>query len=332
MLKYVLKRLLTACFILVGVSFLIYLIVRLMPTNVIESNYYATHDKTEGNAEALKQLLARYNLDDDSFWGILKGWWIWLMNFFRGDLGVSLTNDKPVQEIIFANMGTSFAVSFVSLILELIIAIPLGIKCACNQYGKLDYAVTVFTMIGISFPSFFFAGIIIKVFAVDLGWFEAGGLSTPSLPIDISGFELFINQCWHLILPIFVLTVLSIGSMMRYTRTNTLEVLNADYIRTARAKGLSENSVVYKHVFRNTLIPLITTLAGMLPALFGGSMIVEQMFSLPGIGNTAYTMTRAGDITFIMGYDMFIAALTVIGILLTDLMYVVVDPRVKLGK
>ena len=119
---------------------------------------------------------------------------------------------------------------------------------------------------------------------------------------------------------------------MRYTRTNTLEVLNADYIRTARAKGLSENSVVYKHVFRNTLIPLITTLAGMLPALFGGSMIVEQMFSLPGIGNTAYTMTRAGDITFIMGYDMFIAALTVIGILLTDLMYVVVDPRVKLGK
>ena len=120
--------------------------------------------------------------------------------------------------------------------------------------------------------------------------------------------------------------------MMRYTRTNTLEVLNADYIRTARAKGLSENKVVYKHVFRNTLIPLVTTLAGVLPGLFGGSMIVEQIFALPGIGNLAYYHTQQGDIPFIMGYDMFIATLTVIGILLTDIMYAVVDPRVKIGK
>ena len=228
-------------------------------------------------------------------------------------------------------MGVSFAISFISLLLQLIIAIPLGIKCACNQYGKLDYTVTALTMIGISVPSFFFASIIIKVFALDLGWFEPGSLISGSM-VNSVGFERFINICWHMVLPIFVLTILSIGSMMRYTRTNTLEVLNADYIRTARAKGLSENKVVYKHVFRNTLIPLVTTLAGILPGLFGGSMIIEQMFSLPGIGNTAYQMTLKGDIPFIMGYDMFIATLTVIGILLTDIMYAVVDPRVKIGK
>ncbi len=118
---------------------------------------------------------------------------------------------------------------------------------------------------------------------------------------------------------------------MRYTRTNTLEVLNADYIRTARAKGLSEHSVVYKHVFRNTLIPLVTMLAGTLPSLFGGAMITETVFDIPGIGHTAYQALLAGDIPFIMGYNMFIAFLTVIGILLTDIMYAVVDPRVKLS-
>ncbi|MDE5667605.1 MAG: ABC transporter permease, partial [Clostridia bacterium] len=274
-------------------------------------------------------ILARFNLGDNSFGGIVGGWWKWITAFFSGDLGTSF-DGKPVGEEIFNNMGVSFAISLIALVLELVIAIPLGIKCACNQYGKLDYTVTVLTMIGISFPSFFFASIVIKIFSVDLGWFPNGGLNTPTA--NYTGFMAFMDNVWHLILPIFVLTILSIGSMMRYTRTNTLEVLNADYIRTARAKGLSEGKVVYKHVFRNTLIPLVTTLSGILPTLFGGSMIIEQVFAIDGIGNLAYKMTKDGDIFFIMGYDMFIAVLTVIGILLTDIMYAVVDPRVKLGK
>ncbi len=333
MAKYIIKRLLLAVFILFGVSLILYFIIRLMPANVIVDNYNATHANGGIYDEAeLQAILDRYNLGDNSFKGICYGWWKWISAFVCGDFGTCLSNGDSVSEVIFKNMGVSFTVSFLALVLELIIAIPLGIKCACNQYGKLDYTVTVLTMIGISFPSFFFASIIIKIFAVDLGWFETTGLTTPSLPIDSSPFTVFINQCWHLVLPVFILTILSIGSMMRYTRTNTLEVLNADYIRTARAKGLSENKVVYKHVFRNTLIPLVTTLAGVLPGLFGGSMIIEQMFSLPGIGSTAYQLTRKGDIPFIMGYDMFISTLTVIGILLTDLMYALVDPRVKIGK
>ncbi|MBO7377527.1 MAG: ABC transporter permease [Clostridia bacterium] len=331
MLKYIVKRLLLAILILFGVSVIIYFLIRMMPVNYVENLYYSTHQNVEGSEEDLYRFLAAYGLEDSSFLGIIKGYWHWLVSFLHGDLGVSFKYNQPVGEVIFRYMGVSFGISLVSLVLQLIIAIPLGVKSACNQYGKLDYTVTVLTMIGMSFPTFFFASLVIKVFAVELGWFETGGLHSAGL-ISQNPWVRLGDTLWHLIMPMFVLVILSIGSLMRYTRTNTLEVLNADYIRTARAKGLSESKVVYKHVFRNTLIPLVTTLAGILPGLFGGAMITETVFQIPGIGNMAYQALRAGDIPFIMGYNMFIAVLTVIGILLSDIMYAVVDPRVKLGR
>ena len=331
MVKYIIKRLLLAVFILLIVSILLYFLVRLMPFNAIETRYYKTHGETPSSKEELQAILERYNLADNSFGGIVKGWWDWITKFFSGDMGISFEKNKPVVDIIKQKMGISFTISLISLILEVIIAIPLGIKCACNQYGKLDYTATVLTMIGISFPTFFFGSLMIKFFAVDLGWFPAAG-SEGSLLSTATDWEIFIDKVWHLILPLFVLTVLSIGSLMRYTRTNTLEVLNADYIRTARAKGLSEGKVVYKHVFRNTMIPLVTVLASTLPGLFGGAMITETVFGIEGIGKTAYVLMHEGDVPFIMAYNMFIAVLTVIGILLADIMYAVVDPRVKLGK
>ena len=333
MVKYCIKRILLALLILLGVSVILYFLVRLMPMSYLEQKLAASLGSAGGDIsyeQKLQEMKEYYGLADDSFWGICKGYWGWLTKFVNGDFGTSFKYNQPVEKVIFKNMGVSFGISFVALILQLIIAIPLGVKCACNQYGKLDYAATVFTMIGISFPTFFLGSIVIKFFAVDLGWFEVGGLKS-SLPMNASEWTRFWDMIWHLILPMFVLVVLSIGGWMRYTRTNTLEVLNADYIRTARAKGLSEHSVVYKHVFRNTLIPLVTMLAGTLPSLFGGAMITETVFDIPGIGNIAYQALLAGDIPFIMGYNMFIAILTVIGILLTDLMYAVVDPRVKLA-
>ena len=333
MVKYCIKRILLASLILLGVSVILYFLVRLMPMSYLEQKLAASLGSAGGDIsyeQKLQEMKEYYGLADDSFLGICKGYWGWLTKFLQGDFGTSFKYNQPVEKVIFKNMGVSFGISFVALVLQLIIAIPLGIKCACNQYGKLDYTVTVLTMIGISFPTFFLGSIVIKFFAVDLGWFEVGGLKS-SLPMDASEWTRFWDMIWHLVLPMFVLVVLSIGGWMRYTRTNTLEVLNADYIRTARAKGLSENSVVYKHVFRNTLIPLVTMLAGTLPSLFGGAMITETVFDIPGIGNIAYQALLAGDIPFIMGYNMFIAFLTVVGILLTDLMYAVVDPRVKLA-
>ena len=308
---------------------MIYFLVRLMPMDFISQKIQSQGITDEKLIEAA---MKAYGLEDNSFWGICKGYWDWLTNFLKGDMGTSWLYLDDVENVIFQNMGVSFALSFISLILQLAIAIPLGIKCACNQYGKLDYTATVLSMIGMSFPSFFFGSLLIKIFAEEFGWFPASGLVNPSLPKDASSITAFFDMAWHLVLPLCVLVILSIGSMMRYTRTNTLEVLNADYIRTARAKGLSESTVVYKHVFRNTMIPLVTTLAGVLPSLFGGAMITEQLFAIEGIGKKAYDALLVGDIPFIMGYNMFIAILTVAGIWLTDIMYAVVDPRVKLGK
>jgi peptide/nickel transport system permease protein len=331
MVKYVVKRILLALLILFGVSIILYFLIRLMPTNYIEDQYY-TQAGPNANEEDLKRILALYGLDDSSFLGILKGYWSWLTSFLQGDLGVSFKYQQKVEDVIVSRMGISFGISFVALILEMIIAIPLGIKCACNQYGKIDYTVTFICMVCMAFPSFFLGNMLIKWLAVDLGWFPIGGLVNSGLPVDSSGIVRFGDMMWHLVLPMAVLVILDIGGLMRYTRTNTLEVLNADYIRTARAKGLSEGKVVYKHVFRNTLIPLITTLSFTLPGLFGGAMITETIFAIPGIGQTAYEALKVGDIPLAMGYNMFLAVLTVIGTLLADIMYAVVDPRVKLGR
>ncbi len=232
-------------------------------------------------------------------------------------------------------MWISFVIAFIAMIFQFLISIPLGISSATHQYSIRDYTVTILAMIGISLPSYFFAALLIKVFASDLGWFPVSGLVDASQSYGdgfIDNVRYYLDMEHHLVLPMVVLVVLSIGGLMRYTRTNMLDVLNADYIRTARAKGLSEKRVIYVHAFRNTMIPLVTMLAGILPSLFGGAMITEEVFAIDGIGRLAYKALQQGDIPFVMGYNMFLAILTVIGTLLSDLMYAVVDPRVKLGK
>lgn len=330
MFKYIVKRLLLAILILFGVSLIIYTLVRLMPTDYVDNKFSSQLGQGTVSPEQLLEIKKLYGLSDNSFWGIIKGYFQWLGNLVRGELGTSFKYRKPVATVISENMWTSFLIAFIAIIFEFIIAIPLGVSAATHQYGARDYAVTVFTMIGISLPSFFFAAMLIKFFAVDLGWFPIQG-EVDASNTSTNGFVYFVDNIHHLILPIITLVVINIGSLMRYTRTNTLEVLNADYIRTARAKGLKESKVIYKHAFRNTMIPLVTLLAGILPTLFSGAMIVEQVFSLQGIGNLAYKAMMDGDVPFIMGYNMFLALLSVLGTLFADLMYVVVDPRVKLA-
>lgn len=349
MAKYIIKRLLLAVLILFGVSIILFFLVRLMPVNFIVNKFSSQMALGGIKPEDLQLIMKSYGYNlilflddagkitgfevDSSFGEIISSYFKWLGNFLTGDMGDSFIYTQPVSEVISSRMGTSFAIAFVSLILELIIAIPLGIKCACNQYGKLDYTVTFLCMVGISFPSFFLGNILIKWLAVDWGWFDPmSGLISISLPTGASWLTKFIDMLWHLVLPITVMVIIDMGALMRYTRTNTLEVLNADYIRTARAKGLGEGKVIYKHVFRNTLIPLITTLSFTLPTLFGGAMITETVFNIEGIGQAAYQALEQGDINLIMGYNMFLAVLTVLGTLLADIMYAVVDPRVKLVK
>ncbi len=335
MFKYILKRFAISIIILFGVSVIIYALVRMMPNNYVDLKFSAQLSSGAINPEDIEAFKKLYGIDDNSFNGIISGYSNWVNSLLHGDLGVSFKYNKPVAQVISENMWISFAIALVATILQFLIAIPLGITSATHQYSALDYIVTIFTMIGISLPTYFFAAVAIKFFSMDLGWLPNSGLIDPSATYTedfIGMLTKFGDICEHLVLPIFVSVILSIGGLMRYTRTNTLEVLNADYIRTARAKGLSEHKVIYKHVFRNTLIPLATLLAGILPSLFGGMLITEQVFGIDGIGRLAYQALKEGDIPFVMGYNMFLAVLTIIGTLFSDIMYSIVDPRVKLGK
>ena len=330
MLKYILKRLGLAVLILLGVSLIIYVLVRCMPVSFIEGKIAEMNQGgatiPEETVESMKKL---YGLEDDSVMGILKGYVNWLGKLVRFDFGTSFKYGAPVIDVIRDHMGVSFAIAFVATIFEFLIAIPLGITAATHQYSARDYVVTVLVMIGISLPAFFFGQVLKDLFANKLGWFPPSGMTDASQ--SLTGFALIVDYLRHMFIPVLTVVILSIGGRMSMTRTNMLEVLSSDYIRTARAKGLSEGKVIYKHAFRNTLIPLVTSLAGLLPSLFSGAIITEQVFDLPGIGNVAYKAMIVADIPFIMGYNMFLALLSVLGVLLADLMYAVVDPRVKLS-
>ncbi len=329
MLKYILKRLGLALLILLGVSMIIYFLIRLMPVDFIQDKINAIN---QGGAtvsqETVDALYEMYGLGDNSFKGILKGYFNWLGALARFDLGTSFVHAIPVADVIVEHMGVSFIIALIATVFEFMIAIPLGITAATHQYKLRDYVVTVLVMIGISLPSFFFGQVLKNFFALKLGWFPASGLVDATS--DYSSLGMLGQYVSHAFIPILTIVILSIGARMRMTRTNMLEVMNSDYIRTARAKGLKESKVINKHAFRNTLIPLVTSLAGLLPSLFSGAIITEQVFDLPGIGNVALDAMNRGDIPFIMGYNMFLALLSVIGVLLADLMYAVVDPRVKL--
>lgn len=333
MVKYIIKRIMLAFLILFGVSFLIYLLVMLMPADYIDNMVAPALQSGSMTIEEVNRLKELYGLADKSFFGIVRSWTAWLTSALTGDLGWSFLYGRPVTDVIGDYVWISFLISMISFVLQILISIPMGIKAAVKQYSGYDYAVSVFAMAATSLPTFFLAALLMNVFSLKLGWFPLQGLQDATRIFAATDrWGIFLDKAWHLILPITVLTLLSIGGLMRYTRTNMLEVMNSDYIRTARAKGLSEGTVIYKHAFRNTLIPLVTTLSGLLPGLFSGAMITETVFAIPGIGYMALRATQQGDIPFVMGYNMFLAILTVSGMLISDLMYTVVDPRVKISR
>jgi peptide/nickel transport system permease protein len=336
MLKYILKRLAYAALILLGVSVIIYFLIRLMPVDYIQSKIDAL---SAGGAtisqEMVENMYKMYGLQDTTGMGFMEkmssyfsGYSSWLLAMLRGDLGTSFKYALPVADIIADKMWLSFTIALIATVFEFMIAIPLGITAATHQYSLRDYVVTILVMIGISLPSFFFGNILKSLFALKLGWFPVSGMQTAGAVL--TGFDAVLDYLWHLVIPILTIVILSIGPRMRMTRTNMLEVMTSDYIRTARAKGLKESVVINKHAFRNTLIPLVTSMAGLLPGLFSGAIITEQIFGLEGIGNVALTAMNSGDIPFIMGYNMFLAVLSVVGVILADLAYAWVDPRVKL--
>lgn len=324
--KYIIKRILLSIIILFFVVFIIYAVIRCLPSSYVETmaQQLSQAPGSKPYEEWLEQLNAQYGLDV----GIVPGFFIQLENLITGNFGDSWKYTVPVIEKFNDTVWVSFIMGAIALVFELIIAIPLGVIAATKQYSKTDYAVTAIALTGISLPTFFLATFLKLIFSVKFGWFDLYGLVGRNYQ-DLDAMGQLLDKANHLVLPIITLVIISVGSLMRYTRTNMLEVLNSDYIRTARAKGLSENKVIYHHAFRNTLIPLVTMVGGSLPGLFSGALITETLFAIPGIGYTSYYAMIAGDIPFSMFYLSFLAILTLAGNLITDLLYAVVDPRVR---
>lgn len=320
MKQYIIRRVLISICVLFGVSFLIYGILRSMPGDFVEQ-------MTSGNptitAEQKELLRESYGLNGS----VIEGYIGWIKNAVKGDFGTSFLYAKPVTEVVSSRMWTSFSLASIAFVIQLCIAIPLGILAATKQYTKIDYAIVFLALAGISLPSFFFAAILQRVFAMGLGWLPLSGMVTARE--NFTGFRLTLDIGYHFILPIAVFVITGIGSWLRYVRTNMLEVLNADYIRTARAKGLAERKVIGKHGFRNTLIPIVTFIGGSIPSLFAGAIITEGIFSIPGLGKAALDAVGNKDLPFLMGYLMFMAVLTLIGTLISDILYAVVDPRIR---
>lgn len=328
MVRYVCKRLGISIGILLLVIFLIYCLMRCLPASYVENmaQQLSQAPGAKPYEQWVEQLNAQYGLNV----GVVPGYFIQLKNIFTGNFGDSWKYAVPVTQKFTEVIGVSVVMGGIALLLQLLIAIPLGIVAATRQYSPTDYTITAGALLGISLPAFFFATLLKLVFSVQLGWFDLFGLVGRD-HAQLSAWGQFWDMARHLVLPIATITVISVGSLMRYTRTNMLEVLNADYIRTARAKGMDEGKVVGFHAFRNTLIPLVTVVGGSLPGLFSGALITETLFAIPGIGYTSYQAMVAGDIPFSMFYLTFLAALTLLGNLISDILYAVVDPRVRLG-
>ncbi len=319
MVKYIIKRLLHMIPVLLIISIVIFGIMKLAPGDSIGMGLdpNATRESIELQREAL-------GLNDSIPLQYAK----WLGRVLTGNFGVSSKFLQPVIDVVPERLWNTFLLNIVVYLLAFLISIPIGIVSAVKQYSVFDSFWTVFSIIGISMPSFFFGLLLIYFFAARLQWLPFSGKQTPGL--NATGITQFLDVMKHIILPATVLTLGSLASTIRYTRTSMLEVIKQDYVRTARSKGLSEKVVIYKHAFRNALIPIITLIGASIPALFSGAAILERTFMWPGIGNMLITAVFDRDYNLVMALNVFFAFLTLMGNLFADIGYALVDPRVKM--
>ena len=322
MWQYILRRIFVSVIILFIIALILYLIIRAMPGDYIVN---VTAGKKNVTPEMVAQLRYLYGLDT----GVLEGYFKWLGNALRLDFGNSFTYHSPVTQILGERILVSFSLMLPAFFLELLIGVPLGIFSATRPYSKTDYSLTTLAFIGLSVPSFFLAVILKRTLGYGAKIFPPFGLVTATE--DYTGFAHIMDYAWHLVLPVTVLAFTSLGIYMRYSRSSMIEALGEDYIRTARAKGLPERTVIYSHGLRNALIPIVTLIGADIPALFGGAIITENLFAIPGIGWMGYQAMIAGDIPLVMAFNIFLAALVLLGNLLADISYAFVDPRVRLS-
>lgn len=321
MLKYVVKRILTMIPLLIVITMLTYLLIALAPGDPAEMYLDPTRPRTP---EMLERIRKDMGLDAPVFVRYLK----WLGQLVQGNLGYSMFTGRPVMMEIADRLPITVALSATSILISTVLGISIGVFVARHQYQWIDYVVSVLTFVGISVPSFWMAMMLILLFTEKLGWLPSVGLRSMTLE-NPTAWEGFLDLLKHLIMPIFVLSVTNIADWTRYQRSSYLEIANQDFVRTARAKGISEKRVVWKHIVRNSAMPLITLAGGILPSLIGGAYMVETIFAIPGMGRLSVDAIAKRDYTLIMGTGFFSSVLILVGMLISDLLYAAVDPRIR---
>jgi peptide/nickel transport system permease protein len=257
-------------------------------------------------------------------------YWNWVKKMVMFDFGHSFKDSQPVLQKIKQTLPNTIILNIAALLLIYLIAVPIGILSAVKQYTVFDKASTVFVFIGMAIPSFWLALLLILVFSVKLGWLPISGMHSIIYNFQSLSFWAKAGDLVkHAILPVFVQAFAGLAWLSRYTRSSMLEIIRQDYITTARAKGLSERDVIYKHALRNALLPIVTIFGLSLPGLISGSVIVETIFAWPGMGRLAFQAVLARDYPLIMGTSVFSVFLLLFGNLLADILYGIVDPRIK---
>ncbi|MEX2617200.1 MAG: ABC transporter permease [Alphaproteobacteria bacterium] len=317
MFRYIAGRLLESIIVLLAVSFAVYGLIGLMPGDPIDMMVQGDPNLTPADAARLKAL---YGLDQP----ITDRYAAWLGNALQGDFGYSRNLGQPVLDVIGDRFGNTVFLLGISLLLSLAIAVPVGILAALRPYSPLDYAVNLLCFAGISVPPFWLALLLIILFSVTLGWLPAGGMET----VGDSGL---LNRLQHAILPVAALTIASVGGFTRFMRASMIQTLRQDYIRTARAKGVSTARMVTHHALRNALIPLVTIVALSFGQLFSGALITETMFSWRGMGKMIYDAILGNDYNLALVGLMIATALTLVGNFLADIGYAWLDPRVSVA-
>ncbi|MBO4930246.1 MAG: ABC transporter permease [Clostridia bacterium] len=347
MLKYSLKRLGYMAVVLVILSVIMYMIYSLVPAN-------RAYSDADAQVKAMKNTLPKeqladyfdklyleyqrkYGTDTDNKL-IRYGRWVGIYPLYdgsyngllQGNLGYSYEYQKPVVEVIKQPMLNTIKINIWATILALGITLPLGIHCAVKRGSKFDQGIQVMTIVGYSLPTFLISILFIWIFCSKLGIFPPSGMQTPGN--TYVGFRKWLDEMYYLALPLIVMTFCSLGGMTRYVRASMIEALSLDCIKTARAKGLKEKAVIYSHAWRNALIPVVTLVVGWFLGIFGGSLVIESMFALNGMGRLMIQSLRTADYDVVLLMQMFYVAMALLGNLIIDLVYGLVDPRVRVSK
>lgn len=322
MIRYIAKRILSLIPVVIVISVMLFGLLKAMPTDPIKlmmpSGSGQSLTKEQYN-EMYDRLSKQYGFDKPIPVQYVK----WVEKTIKGDLGDSTKFRRPVKEVLAAPLKNTVILNLGSTIISFVLSVIIGIRSAIKRGGIFDKFFQMFTLVGISIPTFFIGLILIFIFGLKLKWFPPNGMPR---------VDTFSEWVKYLVLPTLTLSIGSLASISRYVRNAMLEALNQDYIRTARAKGLKEKTVIYSHAFRNALIPVVTTMTWAIMAMFSGSAITESVFSYNGIGNQLVQAVISADYNIVLSLSMFYAILTLLGNLMMDITYALVDPRVKLGE